>query len=762
MREARRQYQNFGMKLRRLGDMGPAEMIMRTRQALAKRLERAGMFENSAYRPDISSVLINRDSPSASGKSGGIAASTAQAMPRATHAVLFERFREGVPGRFFAGATSRRTRALLDARIPDAREPVVALAESICRGRFDLLGYPQLSFGDPVDWHFDPVSGRRSPLVHWSRIDPLDPGMVGDSKIIWELNRHQWLIGLGQAYRYTADERFGEIFAARMRAWMQANPPGIGINWASSLEAALRIISWSWALFLFRGSRALSAELCTEMLAWIRTHALHVERYLSYYFSPNTHLTGEALGLFYAGTIFPGDGEPERWRTRGARILVEQLERQVLADGVYFEQSSCYQRYTVEIYLHFLILAARQGLAVPAAVGEKVQQMLDFLLAIRRPDGSMPQIGDNDGGCLLPLVRRSPEDLRGVFAAAAVFFARPDYAWAAGGPTPEILWLFGPKGLETFDALQPAPPAGAPSRSFAHGGYAVMRSGWHRQAHQLIFDTGPLGCPVSSGHGHADLLGIQCTLFGEPYLIDSGTYGYTTEPLWRDYFRGTAAHSTVMVDGLDQAVPDGPFKWQQRPRARLRRWVSTETFDLADADHDAYHRLPDPVTHRRRVFFAKPRYWVVVDDLEGRAEHRIDLRFQFAPMTVKLCPDGWLVARKSTGRECRLLVSATAPLKTTLVMGEQDPIQGWVSPDYGWREPAPAVVYSTVGRLPLRIVTLIFPVDNPWNLPAVAAVSMEHRRVDLVFADRLETIHIGDSDIVVEGVTKQCAESPVS
>lgn len=749
------------MKLRRLGDMGPAEMVIRTRQALVKRLERAGMLANPGYLPGESTIPGSGDGPPLR-LSGGTVTWTGHGIPRGVDEGLFECFREISPDRFFEGATSTQTQTLLEARTPGAREPVVAQAESSCRGRFDLLGYSQLCFGDPVDWHLDPVSGRRSPLVHWSRIDPLDPEMVGDSKVVWELNRHQWFIGLGQAYRYTADERYAEIFAIRVRAWMQANPPGTGINWASSLEVAVRLISWCWALFLFRDSRALSAEVSLEMRAWIRAHALHVERYLSYYYSPNTHLTGEALGLFYAGALLPESRETERWRKLGARILAEQIERQVFPDGVYFEQSTCYQRYTTEIYLHFLILAARLGFAVPDVVGERVQRMLDFLQAISLPDGSMPQIGDNDGGSLLPLVRRAPDDLRGVFATAAAFFVRSDYAWAAGEVAPEVLWLLGPEGLKAFDSLQPAPPASPPSQSFMHGGYTVMRSGWSRQDHQLIFDTGPLGCPVSGGHGHADLLGIQCAFFGEPYLTDPGTYGYTTEPHWRDYFRSTAAHSTVMVDGLNQAVPDGPFKWRERPRARLRRWVSTETYDLADADHDAYHRLPDPVTHRRRVFFAKPRYWVVVDDLEGKAEHRIDLRFQFAPMTVKLSPDGWFVARTSAGRECRFLVSATAPLQSALIMGEQQPIQGWVSPDYGWRKPAPAVVYSTVSRLPLRIVSLIFPADSPFVLPAVAAMSMAHRRVDLVFADRLETLHIGDTDIVIEGVTNQCAESPVS
>ena len=93
-----------------------------------------------------------------------------------------------------------------------------------------------------------------------------------------------------------------------------------------------------------------------------------------------------------------------------------------------------------------------------------------------------------------------------------------------------------------------------------------MRSGWNADAHQLIADVGPLGCPTSSGHGHADLLSVQCAVFGEPCLVDAGTYCYTPEPRWRDYFRGTAAHSTVRVDGLDQAEPAGPFRWRQRPR----------------------------------------------------------------------------------------------------------------------------------------------------------------------------------------------------
>jgi hypothetical protein len=594
-----------------------------------------------------------------------------------------------------------------------------------------------------------PIANCRSPWRHWSQIDPLNTSEVGDSKVVWELNRHQWLLDLGQAYRFTAEEQYAERFACFVREWMQANPPGIGINWASSLEVAYRLISWCWALFLFQGSKALSAKLFATMLEWIALHAAHVERYLSYYFSPNTHLTGEALGLFYVGVLFPELKGAQRWRALGAKILIEQLDRQVFADGVYFEQSTCYQRYTVEIYLHFLILSERNGVTVAPAVRQRVEKMVDFLLAVRWPNGSMPQVGDADGGVLLPLARRVADDYRGVFALAAVVFKRPDYAWAANGMAPEVFWLFGPSGRDVFDALQPAPPSKGPSRLFIEGGYAIMRSGWDRQAHQLIVDTGPLGCNVSGGHGHADLLSIQLAAFGEPCLVDPGTYAYTADARWRDYFRGSVAHNTLTVDGASQALSTGPFKWQERPSARLRRWHSTPSFDLVDADHDAYCGLADPVTHRRRVFFSKPGYWVIVDDLDGADEHRVDLRFQFAPMDVSLNADGWAIAQTPRGHECRLFVLATAPLEPKLVEAQTDPIQGWVSPDYGRREPAPALTYSTMGRLPLRIVTFVFPVENPSATAPVIIGSLAYRHIEVVFEDRTETLHITDDDITV-------------
>ncbi len=735
-----------GVKLRRLLSMSLPELAYRGRQEMSQRVERLGVTAGAIGQPDAIFRQIAR-APSLAGINARIHAGDLGEAAR----MLLDQFKRAGCDRFFDGVVSEQTPGLLARQMGEARAQAVAVAEKICQRRFDLFGHPGLHLSDPVDWHLEPVSGRRAPVVHWSRLNPLDPAAVGDSKVVWELNRHQWIVRLGQAYRLTGDERYAETFAGDVRAWMRANPPGIGINWASSLEVALRLISWCWALCLFRQSRVLSPELFVEMLDGIRAHASHVEKYLSYYFAPNTHLTGEALGLFYAGIVFPELRAARRWRALGARILMEQMERQVLPDGVYFEQSTCYQRYTVEIYLHFLILAARNQVAIPAAVRERLQRMLDFLLAVRRPDGSMPSIGDADGGWLLPLASRAPDDLRGIFSTAAALFGRADCAWAAGGTAPETLWLLGAEGAKAVETLRPAPPAIAPSRLFADGGLIVMRSGWDTDANQLIFDVGPLGCPLSAGHGHADLLSIQCSVFGQPYLVDAGTYGYTAEPAWRDFFRGTAAHSTVMVDDVGQAVPAGPFKWQARPRARLHRWLSSRGVDFADASHDAYCRLPDPVVHRRRVLFVKPRYWVIVDDLEGAAEHVVALRFQFAPMEVTVDPDLWACARGAGGYGLFIRPFATVALKGEVHEGEVAPIQGWVSPDYGQRRPAPAVTYSAVTRLPLRILTLLLPTANPVGPPPAVAPLLDDsgRPMGLVLEDGRASVSFGEGDLVI-------------
>jgi uncharacterized heparinase superfamily protein len=664
--------------------MSAAHVASRVRQAATSRLDRAGLLYPAR-------------------------------APRAARAV--DRFWRDGSSRFFAGPARHDVITLVTEHAPDSRAAILATADDVGRRRFDLLGYRALDFGDPPDWFLDPVSGRRAPASRHARaIDALDERAIGDHKVVWELNRHQWAVALAAAWRLTGERRHAHVFAELVSDWLAKNPRGRGVNWTSSLEVALRSVAWCWALHLFGPAAPLPRALVSDLLEALWLSARHVERYLSVTFSPNTHLTGEALGLVYAGAMLGDAPRAAHWRALGARILIAESGRQILPDGVYFERTTYYARYTADIYLHFMILAARNGIRVPPEVTARVERMLDFLLAMRRGDGTMPLLGDADGGALLPLAPRAPDDYRGLFGLAAAWLRRGDCAWAAGGTVPEALWLLGPGAARTVAALDRRPPAAPASRVFPAGGYVVMRTGWHARAHQLVLDVDPLGCPLSAGHGHAGLLGIECSVFGVPAITDAGTGTYTTARGHRGFFRSTAAHSTVRVDGVDHAEPAGPFAWRMRPRGRLVRVRGDATLDLVEAEHDAYARLPDPVRHRRTVIRARDGGFVIVDDLLGAAEHHVELQFQFTPGRLEVDPDGWISA-VTAGLRVRAV--SRVPLKVEVHEGSTEPMRGWVSAHYGQWSPAPMLVYAVTARLPLRIVTMLMP-D-----PAAAALTSE-------------------------------------
>lgn len=721
--------------------MPPEELACRSRQEFSKLLERFNLRNEDGPRCRLDAQTNDQELRQI--RSLLEAGHNELAAPQ-----LQQRFLRLAPARFFAGASETALQEMSSAAASHKQE-IIAAANAVEAGDFYILGYGRLNFGSPIDWHLDAVSGQRAPRQHWSRIDPLSTASVGDSKVVWELNRHQWLLELGQAYRLTGEEHYAATALQLLEDWMQDNPPGIGINWSSSLEVAMRLMAWCWALFLFRDAKALSAERFMNLLAWLQAHATFVERYLSHYFSPNTHLTGEALGLYYAGTLLQELEGASRWRETGSRILVEQMPRQVHADGVYFELSTRYQYYTVDIYTHYLILAQRNGEAVDPRVPQLLEKLVDFLLWMRWPDGSMPNVGDADGGWLMPFLRRAPDDYRALFSTAAVLFHNSNFAWAAGSLALETEWLLGRSAQRSWLMLPPSAPAAVQVRSFDEGGFVVMRNGWHRSANQLIFDTGPLGCHVSGGHGHADLLSIQCCAFGEPFLVDAGTYSYA-DPVWRNHFRSTHAHNTVVVDGHGQAKPRGPFSWYSRPVSRDAKTSNKLALCLAEASHEAYGNLHDPIKHRRRVAFVDGAYWLVIDDLYGEAVHSLDLRWQCAAASIDARSDEWL---RIYGSDSALLlkVMSTAALERTIEHGEIDPPSGWLSPDYGQRISAPLLRYQVTAPLPLRLVTLLLPVPDPWAAPPTVTAVMEGGQLVgvAIGADFSQLIRIGDDDVSV-------------
>ncbi|HEX3558981.1 MAG TPA: alginate lyase family protein [Pyrinomonadaceae bacterium] len=679
-------------KLKKLKGRSLDELRVRSAQALAARTERYGL-STQARLPRDSDFFKLLDA----GRLGG---------EPLTAEGLLSHFRARTEPQFFAafGDADETRRELRRGRWgARAGASVVERARRITEGRFDLLGLRDLSFGSPVDWHLEPLSGKRAPLSHWSRINYLDAGVAGDKKVVWELNRQQYFATLGRAYRHTGDELYARTFAAHLESWMERNPPKLGINWSSSLEVSFRAISWLWALYFFRDSECLTPQLFLRALKFLHLHARHLETYLSTYFSPNTHLTGEALGLFYLGMMLPEFRRASRWREAGGRILLAELERHVRPDGVYFEQSSYYHRYTTDFYTHLYILDQANGGGLADKVREKLLLLLDHLMYITRPDGTTPLYGDDDGGRLVMLEERAPNDFRAALSTGAALFARGDYKFVAGGASEEMLWLLGCRGLRAFDELEARPPADT-SHAFESGGFYVMRDGWTRDANYLLIDCGPHGV-FDGGHAHADALAFDLAARGRTMLVDPGTYTYTGSQAMRDLFRSSAAHNALTIDGESSSAPGGPFSWRSATRAATHDWTSHARFDFFEGSQDGYTRLASPAVHARGILFLKGDYWVVRDRVETAGAHRYDLNFHFAP-------DADAVIERVGGVACvreRKDDAAGLELFTFGQAGEWRREQGWVSECYGQRAESPVCVFSSEASGAQEFVTFMLP-----------------------------------------------------
>lgn len=652
--------------LRKLRGRSVGELRDRTRQGLHTWLERYGMAD--AGEPDPS-----------------------------TYGTLFRSF-DGPPlqGPFFSSLADRAsTVTALSAVDAHAVARIGQRADLVIQGRHDVLGYHDLQVGTPVDWSFEPVARVRAPEIHWSRIDYLDPLVAGDHKVVWEIARQRSALTLAQAWWCTQDARYGEALSHATTHWLDTNPPKRGVHWASSLELAFRGITWTWVLALT--ADVLAPALQRRLLAHLVVSARHIERYLSRWFSPNTHLTGEALGLYVIGTAFPQCVDAARWRDLGESILLEWCPRHLRPDGTYVEQSTWYHRYTVDFYLHLLILSAASHRPAQPVVRHRLEHALDVLAWISGPDGRMPLIGDDDGGRLLYLDDRAAGDARTPLALGAVLFERDDFAHLAGTAPAELVWLLGPAGLEQYRRRQPRPPD-ASARAFTDGGVVVQRSGWTTDSSVLVVDAGPHGF-LNSGHSHADALSIDLTVGGHLVFVDPGTFTYTTSPEWRNRFRQTASHTAATVDGCGSATPGGPFQWLSRVEARLDAWYEANGVALFAGSHDGFERLRPPVAYRRSIVALPGDIWIIRDEIRGEGTHELSVHFQCDP-GLSARAEGRRVTLAREGHDLLVLDADVEESPWSI-------IPAWVSKAYGTREPAQHLRIVSRGEGAVSIATVV-------------------------------------------------------
>jgi len=559
------------------------------------------------------------------------------------------RFLAGTASQLMMGIDLRMPRRLTLARClpPETFARTEVDISDLMKRKFRILGRT-LMCEAAIDWEAD-FNGGRWPVLdikNYSGFFAEDYSLPiyrehGDVKRVWDFNKHIHFVDLAAQYRRTRDETINAEMCSQLRDWIEKHPYPKGMGWHPPLIVAQRAISWiiAWNL----GGLLDVHEMLAKSLF---LHGYDLGRRLE--ISPdgvnNNHLIGNLTALYLIGRTLG----IESWSRRALALLLIEVDKQILPDGVDYEQSSGYHRYVLE-FLSLVWLANSKG---PSKLTEKIRSMIIFLNHITLPDHTLPLLSDQDGARVWVRDIYRPEELLSLI------------------PTP-------------------TPASGA----FSDSGYYVMRY----DDHVLVFDCGSIGMQGKrlSTHGHSDLLSFTLSLFGKPFIVDIGSGTYTESKETHDYFRSTKGHNTISVGGLDQCGLSRTWTFLRHPSYRVLEWRSSTVEDSVCGEHDGF----SPLTHRRRITLSKrcePEVRIV-DQILGSGTHDIVSRFHLHPSVRIESVDERKVSLSSenVGLEIKVLGNGQGP---ALTVG-----RGMYSPDYGQIEETKIVELDLRRECPLTI-----------------------------------------------------------
>ncbi|WDN88271.1 hypothetical protein BuS5_01239 [Desulfosarcina sp. BuS5] len=454
-----------------------------------------------------------------------------------------------------------------------------------------------------------------------------------DIRAVWEPARLQHITLLiafaTQSQNSSSTESILKFAKNEVLQWIKTNPFPAGPHYMSVMECGLRIPLFFFCLKILK----LSNKEFMLILSAVYQHAWWISKRLSLYSSLGNHTVCECIGLLFAGAIYKKTKKGVKWLHTGIDILNKELKHQILEDGGPVEQSLSYHRFVLDLYWLAVDFIEKNDLGVTEEMKKRLIRAEQFYGAFMTDQGETPSIGDSDDGfAIAPFIsslREKTEQKR-----------------------QEIT-------------------------HFKHSGYTIIQTDNHAS---LIFDHGSLGMAPLYNHGHADALSVTLFKDGNEIFVDPGTYRYNGVPEWRRYFKGTRAHNTVTVDGLDQAVQETGFIWSHPFHAKiLKNCEQNDTF-LIQAEHDGYDRLKKSVRHKRTIVFLNKTDFLIKDTFSGTGAHAFELNFHLHPDVTVSIQDGWWQVINNSGPVFLKLVDTVG---FSLRNGEKKPLCGWYSPCYG-------------------------------------------------------------------------------
>lgn len=517
---------------------------------------------------------------------------------------------------------------------------------------------------ETIDWQVDFKSGYRWSEKTYYKFIKYGHKLGVDVKVPWELSRAQHLLSLALAYRSTKKDEYAEEIIKQIVDWILTNRYKFGVNWRCTMDVAIRATNWVIAISLikdyidnlpFEGKE----YFCKTFYKSLYQHGDFIIHNLEWSEDlTSNHYLSDIAGLLilavFTENIFKEAGE---WKKFAIKELKKETFKQVYPDGTDFEASTCYHRLVLELFFYSTFFVVQNG---KCKVGNKkkdilssandyktiteeifgkdyvarLYKMFEAVLYLLKPNGRMPQIGDNDNGQFMKLYPREVLDMRYSLALGAVFFKEPKWKikefFELDEDIAEVMILYGEKGVEIWNSLEWNSLKDVRSKAFSDSGWYVMRN----NKDYCIISCGPNGQNGRGGHCHNDKLSFELCIDGEDIIVDPGTYVYTPLPEWRNKFRSTAYHNTVMIDGKEQnrILEGNLFFLENDSTIEINRWKISEECDILEVLYNKHKRMKNTVTHCRRfIFNKKDKQLEIIDTFKGEGEHRLEWGFVLSP-----------------------------------------------------------------------------------------------------------------------------------
>ncbi|MGC8603419.1 MAG: alginate lyase family protein [Desulfomonilaceae bacterium] len=601
---------------------------------------------------------------------------------------------------------------------PQDSKKLVSLAEDVLQGHIQLFGWKTMSLPipslEPQDNQTREVIGRWETSNYWdinfyhSKTRP-----NFDVKWLWELQRFQFLLWLGAAWRLTGDNKFASTAREILESWFSRLKYPLGVEWSSNLEVGLRLLSFSRCTVLCMDSPAWDPEFMSTLFAWNRLHATHLRKEITLHHTLGNHQLGEASSLMWFALVYPGLKESESRKTFSLRTINELVPKLIYSDGVYTEQSTGYLKFVLEFMLPLFVFPDSVNGCFSPTTSHRIISSLEFIQALSDCGQATPMIGDSDSGSAIGWRLTDYSDFSWLLAAGSILFNRPNLAAGIQEYPSEAFLITGLEGLDKFNKFDRSPIKSfgaskakrAKKTDFPVGGYHVSNDSYF----QMVFDSGPLGIYPGYGHGHADALSIIMSIENKPMIVDTGTLHYNAELKFRRYFRQTVSHNTLLINSTGQAKELDTFKWVSGYRVRWIDVVKTNDIRFFSGE-----LVTNSYVHQREVLHAINKGFIIFDRVWTQGNALVEGHFHLHPdVNIQCYKNNKFIV--SDGNDLfELILFRPSYIYSEVFKGSKNPMLGWYSGSYGHMVPSWTVRFCLDISNRGELVTII---QRPGLLP---------------------------------------------